>query len=114
MRDKADKLLQTIDELQASDASNTLSARRAERELHAERERAASLERELEGWKIRGGGAGGASVGGSLRVGRGPVWRGVGGLLGPDMVEEDEEVEVEVPKRKSSIGRVPSMTKGFL
>lgn len=50
-RDKVERLLQTIDELQASDSENQLQARRAERELREEKEKALRLERELEGWK---------------------------------------------------------------
>jgi myosin protein heavy chain len=50
-RDKVERLLHTIDELQSSDSSNQLQAKRAERELREERERALRLERELEGWK---------------------------------------------------------------
>ncbi|GAB7345865.1 hypothetical protein MBLNU457_4114t1 [Dothideomycetes sp. NU457] len=50
-RDKVERLLATIDELQASDSSNQLAAKRAERELREEREKALRLERELEGWK---------------------------------------------------------------
>ncbi|KAF4634673.1 hypothetical protein G7Y89_g3432 [Cudoniella acicularis] len=50
-RDRAEKLLKTIDELQSSDSTNQLNARRAERELREEREKALRLERELEGWK---------------------------------------------------------------
>jgi myosin protein heavy chain len=164
MRDKVDKLLQTIDELQASDSSNQLTARRAERELREEKERNLRLERELEGWKAFKGNSAGVGVGvgvnttggsgsvaGSLRnAGRAGTWRsavggvmgggGVGGLLGPDMVDEEDEYDgpdggqdggghgggggggvmwaddgvPEVPRRKSSIRRVPSMTKGFL
>ena len=96
MRDKVDKLLGAIDELQASESSKQLSARRAERELREEREKSLRLEREVEGWKMRGGG----SVAGS--VGRKGTWRNSG------------EGGVEVPRRKSSVGRVPSLTKGFL
>jgi myosin protein heavy chain len=108
MRDKVDKLLRAIEELQASESNNELAARRAERELREERERALKLERELEGWKMRmekgsGGNAGsapGSVFGGSLRN------RHVGWAAG--------EESVKVPQRKSSISRVPSMTKGFL
>lgn len=117
MRDKADKLLQTIDELQASESANQLSARRAERELREEKDRALKLERELEGWKSlrmeKGAGGGTGSVmgsvagsvmgGGSVRA-RGAAWRAA-------VVDENG---VEVPRRKSSIGRAPSLTKGFL
>lgn len=50
-RDKISNLLATIDELQSSDSQNQLAAKRAERELREEREKALRLERELEGWK---------------------------------------------------------------
>jgi len=50
-RDKIERLLATIDELQASDSSSQLAAKRAERELREEREKGLRLERELEGWK---------------------------------------------------------------
>lgn len=50
-RDKISNLLTTIDELQSSDSANQLAAKRAERELREEKERALRLERELEGWK---------------------------------------------------------------
>lgn len=120
MRDKVDKLLKTIDELQASESANELSARRAERELREEREKALRLERELEGWKSlrmeKGGSIGGQSGGGSVFGGSmrsrtsGVTWRATG-LTGPG---EDDGSVVDVPKRKSSIGRAPSLTKGFL
>lgn len=50
-RDKISNLLQTIDELQSSDSTAQLSAKRAERELKEEREKNLRIERELEGWK---------------------------------------------------------------
>ena len=50
-RDKVERLLHSIDELQAEDAKNQLAAKRAERDLREEREKALRLERELEGWK---------------------------------------------------------------
>ena len=50
-RDKIERLLQQIDELQAEDAESQLQARRAERDLREEREKGLRLERELEGWK---------------------------------------------------------------
>jgi myosin protein heavy chain len=50
-RDKIDRLLKTIDELQSSDSEHQIQARRAERELREERERALRLDRELEAWK---------------------------------------------------------------
>jgi myosin protein heavy chain len=107
MRDKMDKLLKAIEELQASESNNELSARRAERELREERERALKLEREVEGWRARtekgssGGSVAGSVFGGSMRS------RHVGWAPGSDEA-------VKVPQRKSSISRVPSMTKGFL
>ena len=111
LRDKVDKLLETIDELQASESSNQLSARRSERELREEKEKVLRLERELEGWRLRV--EKGSSVGlGSVRSRTGGVasWRAMGGgLMGPDEVSEPE-----IPKRKSSLGRAPSLSKGFL
>lgn len=105
MRDKMDKLLKTIEELQASESNNELSARRAERELREEKERALQLERELETWKLRmekgsnAGSVAGSVFGGSMRN-RHVGWTG--------------DDTVKVPQRKSSLSRVPSMTKGFL
>lgn len=61
------------------------------------------LERELEGWKTRGGGVRGS---GSWRPGS--AW---GSGSGGQFVEENG---IEVPKRKSSINRQMSMSKGFL
>lgn len=53
-----------VDELQAEEARSQLVARRAERDLREEKEKALRLERELEGWKglrmERGGKAGGS------------------------------------------------------
>ena len=73
-RDKIERLLRTVDELQAEEAKSQLSARRAERDLREEREKGLRLERELEGWKglrmERGvsGKGGGSDPGGSMRV----------------------------------------------
>ena len=101
MRDKVEKLLKTIDELQSSESTNQLSARRAERELREEKEKSLRLGRELDGWKnLKGSG----SVIGSVRSRMGP-WR---------VNEGDDASVIDVPKRKSSISRVPSLTKGFL
>ncbi|KAL8763736.1 MAG: hypothetical protein Q9184_000528 [Pyrenodesmia sp. 2 TL-2023] len=70
-RDKIERLLQTIDELQAEEAGSQLAARRAERDLREEKEKALRLERELEGWKglrMEKGAAGKSSEwGGSMR-----------------------------------------------
>ncbi|KAL2261572.1 hypothetical protein VTK26DRAFT_3858 [Humicola hyalothermophila] len=110
MRDKVDKLLKTIEELQASESNHELAARRAERELREEREKVLRLERELEGWKNRAahGGVAASSVAGSV-FGGSVRGRGGGGGWGVD-----ENAGVRVPQRKSSLSRVPSLTKGFL
>ncbi|KAK3365095.1 myosin tail-domain-containing protein [Lasiosphaeria ovina] len=130
MRDKVDKLLKTIDELQASESSNQLSARRAERELREERDKALRLQRELEGWKsLRmeknpGPGPGlGGSVAGSVMGGGSPRGKDSSGTFKKRIsgswvtrtgVVGSEGDEVKIPQRKSSISRAPSMTKGFL
>jgi myosin protein heavy chain len=98
MRDKVDKLLQAIEDLQASDSANQLSARRAERELREEREKILRLQRELETMKTMRAEAGSA-IGGSLR-GR---WR-----------TDDAASMIDIPQRKSSLSRADSMIKGFL
>ncbi|KAL7795837.1 putative myosin type II heavy chain [Trichoderma ceciliae] len=104
MRDRVDKLLKTIDELQASESTNQLSARRAERELREEKEKCHRLERELEGWKGLRMEKGTTSVG-SVR-GRGVTWK-----MGSEV---DDSTLIDVPQRNSSLNRAPSMTKGFL
>lgn len=104
MRDKIDKLLQTIEDLQSSESTNQLTARRAERDLREEKERALRLERELEGWKSLRMEKGSSSVAGSMRSRIGPWRSGEGG----------DASSVNVPQRSSSIARVPSLTKGFL
>ncbi len=119
-RDKIERLLHTIDELQTSDSSNQLQAKRAERELREERERVLRFEREAEASKEREtlrrsgtfralsdfGVAGRMSINGdSLRP------RSVrGGSVGPAL-------GIEVPQRKSSLNRGvlgQESTKGFL
>ena len=50
-RDKIERLLTTIDELQAEETRSQLAAKRAERDLREEKEKGLRLERELEGWK---------------------------------------------------------------
>lgn len=71
-RDKIERLLQTVDELQAEETKSQLAARRAERDLREEKEKALRLERELEGWKglrmERGSGRAGSEWGGSGSV----------------------------------------------
>ncbi|KAL0937607.1 myosin type ii heavy chain [Colletotrichum truncatum] len=102
MRDKVEKLLQTIEELQSSESEIQLSTRRAERELREEKEKSLRLERELEGLKALRAEKG--SVMGSVRG----AWRNGFGI------EDDAASMISVPKRKSSLSRAPSMTKGFL
>ncbi|KAI1876072.1 uncharacterized protein JN550_001568 [Neoarthrinium moseri] len=119
-RDKVEKLLKTIEELQSSEGTNQLSARRAERELAQEKEKTARLERELEGWKHLRMEKG--SVTGTLRFGTpgldgGSVRRSSGWRAIADGADETSSLSgtgIEVPKRKSSLGRAPSLTKGFL
>lgn len=120
LRDRVEKLLKTIDELQASEGTNQLTARRAERELRQEKEKALRLERELEGWKHMRMEKGSVN-GGSVRFGT-PTWdgnRNRASSIRNSMYEGDDNASIsgtgiEVPKRKSSIGRAPSFTKGFL
>lgn len=110
-RDKVEKLLKTIDELQSSESDNQLAARRAERALKEEKEKALRLEKELESWKGRAG-----QVGSARRAGSG-MWSVVNGHArerSGSVAVGAEENGIEIPKRKSSISRAPSMSKGFL
>ncbi|KAL9620066.1 MAG: hypothetical protein Q9160_005356 [Pyrenula sp. 1 TL-2023] len=50
-RDRISNLLKTVEELESQDSANQLQARRVERDLREEKEKALRLERELEGWK---------------------------------------------------------------
>lgn len=94
-------MLKTIDELQSSESTEQLSARRASRELREEKEKVLRLERELEGWK-------------SLRVEKAAGTGSLRNQIGPWRASEGDEPQVDIPARKSSISRAPSMTKGFL
>jgi myosin protein heavy chain len=82
-----------------------LSARRAERELREEREKALRLERELEGWKAL------RVEKGANSIRRSGQWRN-GTPMGSEWGADEKGIEI--PKRKSSIGRQVSMSKGFL
>jgi len=96
--------LRTIDELQSSESQETLSARRAERELREEKERALRLERELEAWK-------------ALRVEKGAQGlRNISGSWRPGSAygNGSEDHGIDIPKRKSSLSRTTSLSKGFL
>lgn len=111
-RDKIEKFLKTIDELQSSESENQLAARRAERALKEEKEKALRLERELEGWKgMRLEKPGPA---GSVRRGGSGIWSIANGVSRDRSGSTAEENGIEIPKRKSSISRAPSMSKGFL
>ncbi|XRM38341.1 class II myosin [Aspergillus tubingensis] len=97
-RDKIERLLRNIEELQHADSETQLQVRRAERELREEREKSLRLERELEGWR-------------ALRVERGSV-------LGRSHVGAFSDAG---SRRGSSVygagdipQRMPSNTKGFL
>jgi myosin protein heavy chain len=100
-RDKVEKLLKAIDELQQSESDAQLQAKRAEREAREAKEQKLRLERENEGWKAAGMGRPGSVMGGTpgRRMGSGQ-YSGDGG--------------VEIPQRKSSLSRTLSTTKGFL
>ena len=105
-RDKIEKLLKTIDGLQQSESEAQLQAKRAERECRETKEQKLRLERENEGWKSTAAGMGigrPGSVVGGRRVGSGG-WKG----------NDYGEGGVEIPKRKSSLSRQFSMSKGFL
>ena len=100
MRDKVDKLLKTIDELQSSESTTQLSARRAERELREEKEKTLRLERELEGWK-------------GLRSDKGSIVGSVRSRSGLSRALDERPVSAS-PERTASVNRAPSMTKGFI
>lgn len=93
-RDKIERLLQTIDELQAEETSTQLAAKRAERDLREEKEKGLRLERELEGWK-------------GLRMERSSAreW-GSGSIRGSSARRESGNL--------SGLGRMESNSKGFL
>lgn len=93
-RDRIERLLQNIEELQQGDTETQLQARRAERDLREEREKVLYLERELDGWKARG-----------ATIGRPPMAAisDAGSRKGSAAYGYDT-----MPQRK------PSNTKGFL
>jgi myosin protein heavy chain len=115
-RDKISNLLSTIDELQSSDSTNQLAAKRAERELREEREKNLRLERELEGWKgLRVerrsalGVPGAGSDAGEVRSRRGSSI----GLLMGEMGEVSAGEKAKVGSLRGGLRRV-SGQKGFL
>ncbi|KUM60627.1 hypothetical protein ACN42_g6502 [Penicillium freii] len=96
-RDKIERLLRNIEELQHNDSDAQLLARRAERDLREEREKALRLERELEGWKA-------LRVERGSTIGRGPVaFSDAGSRRGSAVYGSND-----IPQRQ------PSNTKGFL
>ncbi|QIW94525.1 hypothetical protein AMS68_000043 [Peltaster fructicola] len=105
-RDKVERLLHTIDELQASDSSAQLTAKRAERELREEKEKSLRLERELESWRGVRGERGSIGRAGTLAV---LSDHGGASRRASSMAQSQAgDVQIEVPTRKSSL------TKGFL
>ena len=113
-RDKISNLLQTIDELQSSDSQSQLTAKRAERELREEREKALRLERELEGWKglrVERGSFGAVNRSGTMIAlnemakGERRVSRTASGRVRPRNRDVSDE---------GGLKRAPSDTKGFL
>lgn len=96
-RDKIERLLRNIEELQHNDSDAQLLARRAERDLREEREKALRLERELEGWKA-------LRVERGSTIGRGAVaFSDAGSRRGSAVYGSND-----IPQRQ------PSNTKGFL
>ena len=97
-RDKIERLLANIEELQQSDSEAQLLVRRSERELREEREKGLRIERELDGWKGLWGERGSA-------VGRGPMaaFSDVGSRRGSNGFGSND-----VPQR------MPRNTKGLL
>lgn len=105
-REKIERLLHTIDDLQSSDSEYQLQARRAERELREAREKSLLLEKELDSWK-------------ASRMERGSGVGRVGGIAG---LSDIGEYPVGDGSRRGSGAysathvrqRKPSNTKGFL
>ena len=101
-RDKIQKLLETVEELHKSDAENQMTTKRAEAKLREEREKALKLEKELEMMKMRNGSGSSGSM----------MKRGNSGWASQSEFGEDNGVDI--PKRRSSLRREMSMSKGFL
>lgn len=92
-RDKIERLLANIEELQQSDSETQLLVRRTERELREEREKSLRTERELGSWKGLWGER-------SSTVGR--------GMAAFSDAGSRRESSGDIPQR------MPSNTKGFL
>jgi myosin protein heavy chain len=116
-REKMSNLLATIDELQSSESSSQLAAKRAERELQQEKENSQRLERELEGWKnlrverrsVLGVPGAAGSDAGDTRSRRGSSI----GLLMGEMGEVSSSDKSKYGSLRSNLRRV-SGQKGFL
>jgi myosin protein heavy chain len=93
-RDRIERLLKNIEELQQGDTETQLQTRRAERDLREERERVLYLERELEGWKAR-----------NTTIGRPPM---------PALSEGGSRRGSAAYGYDTTPQRKPSNTKGFL
>ena len=106
-RDKVERLLSTIDELQQSDSSAQLSAKRAERELREEREKSLRLERELEAARATTRADGRRSALAALSDAGGSRRGSYAMSARPDS-RAGGDVKLDVPQRTSSI------SKGFL
>ena len=103
-RDKIERLLQTIDELQSTDSSAQLAAKRAERELREEREKSLRLERELDSARVAGVRRGNtrATLSDIDAISR------RGSYAARPVSQSGSEPKIDIPERKSSL------TKGFL
>lgn len=97
-RDRIERLLQSIEELQQGDTETQLQARRAERELREEREKVLYLERELEGRK-------------AMRVERNP---NIGRSPMAALSDAGSRRGSAAYGYESTSQRKPSNTKGFL
>ncbi|KAF7536635.1 hypothetical protein G7054_g4333 [Neopestalotiopsis clavispora] len=116
-RDKVEKLLKAIEELQASESDSQLSTRRAERELREEREKTLKLERELEGMRLTRADKGNFRFGSPALDGSGvrrlSGYRGsIEGVL--DDAHSLSGGSIDGPNGESSLNRNPSLIKGFL
>ena len=105
-RDKTERLLQTIEELQSSDSSSQLTAKRAERELREEREKTLRLERELDASRNARNELGSARPSGVFAALSDTGSRK--GSYAARPVSQNGDIKIEVPQRTSSL------TKGFL
>ncbi|KAI9664300.1 MAG: hypothetical protein M1829_005855 [Trizodia sp. TS-e1964] len=100
-RDETERLHQTIEELQSNGSQSQIqAARRLNRELREEKERALRLERELEGWKALRLDRGNLRSGMNLFAAEDDDRDGVASPTGssendPDQIMEDNELDVE-------------------